>query len=165
MKHVLIIPVFLIFCLFAADARAQQADPARGLNRAAGEQKKDTTAKKRKLYPVVLGYSELSGGGIGKTTFDSLMRQGLKAGDSARVSGFVFNYMERNIYEDSIGNIIPVTDLFTEYCPGDTLAPTISNSIYLRTKRGDTAFFDNIKLIRSADGREVPGRSMKFVIE
>ncbi|MGZ7142769.1 hypothetical protein ACXWOE_10135, partial [Streptococcus pyogenes] len=66
---------------------------------------------------------------------------------AARVAGFIFNYKERNIYEDSVGNIIPVTDLLMEYCPGDTLTPAISASIYQRTKRGDTAYFDDIRVV------------------
>ncbi len=127
--------------------------------------RKDSLAKKPVIYPVVLGNSELSGGTISKQIFDSLLRQGIKPVDTeAKVAGFLFNYKERNIYEDSVGNLIPVTDLLMEYCPGDTLTPTISSSIYFRTKRGDTAFFDDIRVIWP-DGKEGRGKGMKFILQ
>jgi hypothetical protein len=123
------------------------------------------TVNRNITYPVVLGASQLSGGYIGKQLFDSLLQQGVQAADSGnKIAGFVFNYMERNIYEDSVGNIIPVTDLLMEYCPGSFLTPNVAASIYTRTKRGDTAFFDDIRVVLP-DGKEGRGKGMKFVIE
>lgn len=127
--------------------------------------RKDSLNKKVVTYPVSLGSSDTSGGVISKQLFDSLLRQGLRPVDpEARVAGFVFNYMERNIYEDSVGNIIPVTDLLMEYCPGDTLTSAIAASIYYRTKRGDTAYFDDIRVVWP-DGKEGRGKGLKFVLE
>ncbi len=126
--------------------------------------RKDSVNKKVVTYPVLLGSSDLSGGVISKQLFDSLLHQGLRPQDpEARVAGFLFNYMERNIYEDSVGNIIPVTDLLMEYCPGDTLTTAISSSIYYRTKRGDTAYFDDIRVVWP-DGKEGRGKGLKFIL-
>lgn len=155
----MLIVLTVCLCLAAGTAGAQVVQPV------PQTAKTDTAAKKKVYYPVVLGLSDRSGGTIPKQLFDSLLRQGVRAQDTAgQVSGFMFNYKERNIYEDSVGNIIVLTDLLTEYCPGDTLTPGISNSIYLRTKKGDTAYFDNIRLTLPGKG-EVPGKGMKFVIE
>jgi hypothetical protein len=163
MKQTVLIMLTVFLCFAAETAGAQQMSLEPGQQQT--EATRDTAKKKKVFYPVVLGLSDRTGGAISKQLFDSLLRQGVKSQDPAgQVTGFIFNYMERNLYEDSIGNIMVLTDLLTEYCPGDTLTPAVSSTIYLRTKRGDTAYFDNIRMILPEKG-EVSGKGMKFVIE
>jgi hypothetical protein len=143
---------------------------------------KTDKAKKAFVPPVYLGNSDYSGGLIKKKVFDSLLRQGLKSRDSLgntyRPIGFDFSYAERNLYEDSAANLVVLTDFSSEYCTGDTLSADISTStenaqsIYQRTKAGDTAYFDHIKLhilpgnviFSGRDTLPILGRGMKFVI-
>ncbi|HXS36751.1 MAG TPA: hypothetical protein VN721_08625 [Flavipsychrobacter sp.] len=120
-----------------------------------------------KPIPVYLGHSTLSGGTVNKFVFDSLLKQGLTSMDSAgviyTVSSFIFNYAERNLYEDSAGNLVMLTDYLLEYCPGDTLTSDISQTIYQRVKNGDTLYFDRV-IVKRPDSTEASGKSMKFVI-
>lgn len=133
---------------------------------------KDTSGKtphKPPTYPVFLGKSNISGPDLklSKKEFDALMRQGLTAKDSSGLSmqfhGFMFTYGERNLYEDSVGNLIIVTDLLSEYCPGDTLTRNISTNLFERTKAGDTAYIDDIQLV-DVKGKSKLGRSMRIVL-
>lgn len=114
-----------------------------------------------------LGKSELSGGTISKQNFDTYLKQGLTAKDSAgnayKINGFTFSYGERNLYEDSVGNLMVLTDYLTEFCPGDTITPAIANNIFYKTKPGDTAYFDNIKVL-TPDGKQVKAKAIKFVL-
>jgi hypothetical protein len=115
---------------------------------------------------ALLGRPGMPGGVISKRLFDSLLRQGLSASDSLgnryKVAGFTFSYGERNLYEDSSGNLMVLTDYIMEYCPGDTLSTALTNNIYYKTKPGDTAYFDNIKVI--VPGKLMASRSMRFVL-
>ncbi len=157
----------------------------------------EKTAKEDKhvfMPPVYLGRSDYKGGPIKNTTFNSLLKQGLTCHDSLgnkyRVVGFDFGYNERNLYEDSVGNLMTLMDYTSEYCKGDTVstnisktrktaisnyldgdpdANDISKSIYERTKPGDTVYFDHImvaKYINATeslpDAKAIKGRNMKF---
>jgi len=125
---------------------------------------------------VYLGNSSYKGGPIRKDDFNKLLKQGLTAHDSLgnkyKVIGFEFSYGEKSLYEDSIGNNIVVTDYLTEYCYGDTLTAGIAASIYDRTKAGDSAYFDKIKVLKyiNNSNETVPagdatlGISMKFAL-
>ena len=123
-------------------------------------------AKRGVLIPTVyLGNSDYKGGPIQKEQFAILLRQGLTSHDSLgnkyRVIGFDFSYAERKVYEDSIGNLMKMTDFTSEYCPGDTISHDISASgdtslegdvilsIYDRIKPGDTVYFDHIMVVKS----------------
>lgn len=114
-----------------------------------------------------LGTSNRNGGNISKKEFDDLLKQGLTARDSAgqtyRVDGFTFGYAERNLYEDSVGNLMILTDYLTEFCPGDTLSPAVANNIFYKTKPGDTAYFEGIKVLLPSGGR-AEARPMRFVL-
>ena len=146
-------------------------------------------ATKRIFQPTVyLGSSTYHSGPISKDVFNNLLKQGLTSHDSLgnryRVAGFDFSYSERKLYEDSVGNIIPVMDLSSQYCPGDTVSRDISTtrvsfddssdvsrSIYERTKPGDTVYFDHIRVVRYInatqslpDSAAISGKGMKFVI-
>lgn len=131
------------------------------------EEKKEQ-AKKIKYTPVYLGDSDKSGGEISEKTFDALLKKGISARDSAgiayRVNGFMFTYGERTVYEDSIGNLMYVTDYLAEYCSGDTLTSYIGASLYDRTKPGDTVYFDQITLT-SPEGKSADGRAMRFILK
>jgi hypothetical protein len=132
---------------------------------------KDSSNKFHKppTYPVFLGKSDISGAEltVPKAQFDALMKQGLTAKDSSgqpmKFHGFVFTYGERQLYEDSVGNLIVLTDLLTEYCFGDTLSSNITRSLFERTKKGDTAYIDDIQLV-DINGKSKIGRSMRIVL-
>ena len=136
---------------------------------------KNVGAGKKVILPTVyLGKSDYTGGPIKKETFDELLKQGLTSRDSMgnryTVTGFQFSYAERNVYEDSLGNLQMLTDLAQEYCPGDTLAGDISEIIYGRVKAGDTLYFEQVNVvIKNAKNSSQPqqpimARSMKFFI-
>ncbi len=143
---------------------------------------KPGNSKKIFLPPVYLGKSNLNGGVIKKRTFDSLLKQGISAHDSLgnkyRIVGFDFIYAERSLYEDSVGNDQILTDFQSQFCKGDTLDASITfsdeetKSIYERTKWGDTAYFDRIrlfplpgnKIFPTIDTLPILGRNMKFII-
>lgn len=118
---------------------------------------------------VYLGNSNYTGGLIAKKVFDSLIRQGIKARDSAGnnvpVLGFTFSYGERNLYEDANGRPVVMTDYLSEYCPGDTLSPSFQMFVFRdnRTKHGDTVYFDKIKF-RNAAGAVTNTEKMRFVL-
>jgi len=125
----------------------------------------------RTRFPVYLGHSKLSGGPISKALFDSLLKQGVTASDSAghpfKVEGFMLTYAEVKLYEDSVGTLFLNSDYHEEYCPGDTLTSFLAHdeygNLFDRTKTGDTVYFDRVKLIRP-DGKPAAGKSMTFVI-
>lgn len=118
------------------------------------------------VMEVVLGRSgNYTGGTISKNDFDAIAPQGirLRTPEGAFIEGFSFTYGERNVYEDSMANPLPITEYLTEYCMGDTLSPIIQHTIANRTKPGDTAYYDDIH-IRLPNGKPALGKSMKFVI-
>lgn len=125
--------------------------------------------KKKKEYrvPVYLGKSNLSGGAISVSVFDSLLAQGLTSKDTLGrphlVTSFLFTYAERNLYEDSIGNLMWLTDLRSAPCKGDTLEEYVLESTLDRMKSGDTVYFDNITVV-SPDSVGYNGHGMMFVL-
>ncbi len=133
-----------------------------------GDDKKDEKKKKKEYrVPVYLGETSYRDTAIPQETFDSLLRQGLTAKDSAGISydvqGFLFTFGERNLYEDSVGNLMWVTDLLSEYCYGDTMSSWLLSTITSRTKKGDTIYIDQIK-VSSPEGKPFNGKWMKFVL-
>lgn len=120
-----------------------------------------------KRIPVYLGRSSVSDGKVSKKTFDSLLKQGLTSRDSLgapySVDGFALTYGERNLYEDSVGNLMWVTDHLVEYCLGDSLTTFLLNNITERSKPGDTVYFDQIT-VRSAAGKATPGKAIRLVL-
>ena len=124
---------------------------------------------KPKPIPVYLGRSEITDGAkLTKRAFDSLLRQGLTAKDSVgnpyKVEGFAFTYGERNLYEDSVGNQMWVTDHLVEYNFGDTLSTFLLNNITGRSKGGDTVYIDNITLRSDTRGGAL-GRALRLVLQ
>jgi len=126
-------------------------------------------AQKITVVQPYLGYSDYTGGLITKRTFDSLLKQGIKAKDSAgnyyQVTGFTFGYGERNLYEDSVGKLMIITDYVTEYCSGDTLTASLQQMIFTenRTKARDTAYIDRIK-VANPEGKTLDVKNMRFIV-
>ena len=130
------------------------------------KQKKDPRAS---WIPVYLGHSDMDSGLISKPMFDSLLVQGWYSRDTSgkefKVTGFMLTFCERMIYEDSAGNIMPVTDYLSEYCFDSKLKPHQEDALLRRAKRGDTVIFEDIRL-ESIDSVKRPahGHPMKLII-
>lgn len=159
MKRILNILLVTSLVFFAVVLWAQDAN------------KKDAKVPEKKKLPkvaVYLGHSNLTGGKISKTLFDSLLKQGLTSKDSSgndyKVVNFMFTYAELNLYEDSVGKLMFMTDYRSEFCPGDTITENIAGSLYQRTKVGDTLYFDQITVRRASDNAGGDGKPMRFEI-
>jgi hypothetical protein len=128
---------------------------------------KSKTKPKPKPIPVYLGKSDKDGGLISYRLFNELLAQGLSSKDSAgkifKVTSFMLNYGERNLYEDSVGNPLIITDYMAEMCDGDTLTTFLKNNITERSKPGDTVYFEQI-LVKAPEGYAAHGKTMKFVL-
>ena len=166
--------LLIVSAVIMTNGSFAQQHPAKTQEKATGKNEND--GKKFYLPYVYLGNSNYRGGQIKKAEFDALLKQGLTAhdtlGNKYKVIGFEFSYGEKSLYEDSIGNNIVVTDYLTEYCPGNTVTPAITSSIYSRTKPGDSVYFDGIKVLKyiSNSAQTAPasdatlGIGMKFAI-
>lgn len=133
------------------------------------QQKKEADKKaKPKPVPVYLGNSNYSNGDISKHIFDSLLTQGLTSHDSAgnryKVDGYLLTYGERNLYEDSVGQLMVVTDYLSEVGYGDSLSSFLLSTLRDRSKKGDTVYFDQIT-VRDAAGKGFKGKGVKLVIQ
>jgi hypothetical protein len=161
MKRLLQI-VFFTFsslCVLSVRAQKEKKAPVEADNKGA--------SAKAKVINTYLGSSKLKGGTVPKHIFDSLLKQGIRSRDESGqnygIVSFRFSYGERNLYEDSIGNLKIMVDYLSEPCFGDTVTTTVSNSLYERTKKGDTAYFDNVIVIRP-DNTTTLSKSIKFAI-
>lgn len=150
--HILI----LLFALVALHAIAQTKD-----------KDKDKKEQKPKPIPVYLGNTNLDDGKISVSEFNKLIKQGLTSKDSLgrpyRVDGFLLTYAERNLYEDSVGKLMWVTDFLSEICYGDSLSTFLKQNITERSKPGDTVYFDQITVI-SPEGKGTHGKGMRFAL-
>ena len=124
---------------------------------------KSTPVKNLPVVDIVLGRTSLSQGTLPKRMFDSLAKQRIIASAGGTIQGFTFTYAEHNLYEDSVGNPLPLTDYLVEYCMGDTLTQGIKSTLFDRSKPGDTAFFSEIKVLLPG-GQQATGKPMKFAI-
>lgn len=159
------------FLAFSGWTLSAQVKPktAKSATNAAGTASASTPMKRRhSLVTVFLGNSDLSGGRIAKRSFDSLMRMGLTAKDSAGIPGsveeFRIYYKERNLYEDSVGNMYVNVDILTDFSKGNKLNSYMGSSLLDRTKRGDTAIFDDIMVV-FPDSTRARGKDMKFILD
>lgn len=168
--RILLIAIPVVICL---NLWAQQKKANGSAEKAHGEE----PAKKILLPTVYLGRSDYKGGPIKKDDFNRLLKQGLTSRDSLgnkyKVVGFDFNYAERELYEDSVGNLKVMVDLLYEHCPGDTITSNVSASIYERVKAGDTVYIDRVSVVRylsnksnktQADSSAIGAKGMKCVI-
>lgn len=119
---------------------------------------------------VYMGNSEYSGGEIKRTVFTSLMSEELRAQDSTgkryQVLEFVLNYAERNMYEDSAGYLMVMTDLSSMQIKGNHIDTSLISSLKERIKSGDTMFIERIRLatIPPAKPDTLAGMPLKCVI-
>ncbi len=131
------------------------------------DDKQGKEKKKEYRVPVYLGNTNLSGGQISESLFDSLISIGLTSKDTLGrphiVTSFMFTYAERNLYEDAEGNLMWLTDLRSAPSKGDTLETYVLENVLKRTKNGDTVYFDNITVL-SPDTVGYNGKSMMFVL-
>ena len=153
MKRIPLLILLAAGLLLLQQSFAQEAKPK-------PEQK---PAAKLPEVTATLGQSGYSGGRISKQEFDALLKQGVKVSGDGKVTGFNFSYSEHILYEDSAGNPLLTTQYMMEHCDGNMLSAGISGSIFDRTKAGDTAYFDQIKVVLPS-GAAAMGKAMKFVI-
>lgn len=113
---------------------------------------KDKKKEKPKPVPVTVyvGNDGYKGGNIAVSKFNSLIGEGLVARDSNgrkfNVRQFMFTYCERNLYEDSVGNPIVLTDYLAEYCMDSKFNEHQLSSLRSRAKPGDTLILEKILL-------------------
>lgn len=127
--------------------------------------------KKPKIVPipVYFGNSDIDSGLVPKQVFDSLLKQGFTSRDSNgrvfNVNSFMFTYCERNLYEDSVGNPIILTDYLSEFCMKGKLEDYQLESILYKSKKGDTLIIEKI-MLTSADSAKATGfgKAMKLII-
>lgn len=136
----------------------------------AGEGDKEQKKKPKIIpIPVYLGNSDIDSGVVPEQVFDSLLKQGFTSRDSNgrvfEVNKFMFTYCERNLYEDSIGNPIILTDYISEYSFDNKLKDYQLEALINKSKWGDTLIIEKITLI-SADSAKSTGfgKAMKLVI-
>jgi hypothetical protein len=174
-----------VLILFATTASLFAQQKAATNKKQPEKPKVAASAPKAITVPVYLGNSDQRNGGIQRETFNNLLRQGLTAHDSAnnkyKVVGFDLGYADRGLYEDSVGNIIPVVDFASIHCNGEkipahletsgqvTKSGEVSMSLYERIKPGDTLYFDRIRVLKYVSATETDsvtqiGKSMKFYI-
>jgi hypothetical protein len=123
-----------------------------------------------KKYPPVytyLGNAQLKGGNISKNDFVNYIKQGLKAKDEKgtqyTIINFNLTYGERNLYEDSVGDLKMMTDYQLIKCIGDSVITLMVNDIAERLKEGDTIYFDKI-IVNRADSTTTQSKNLKFGI-
>ncbi len=140
------------------------------LNVAAGEDDKEKQKKPKIVpIPVYFGNSDIDSGIVPKQVFDSLLKQGFTSRDSNgrvfHVNSFMFTYCERNLYEDSVGNPIIVTDYLSEFNFNNKLKEYQLDAILYKSKWGDTLIIEKITLT-SADSAKATGfgKSLKLII-
>ncbi|MCB9046326.1 MAG: hypothetical protein H6550_09320 [Chitinophagales bacterium] len=134
------------------------------------DQDKEKAKKPKPVpVPVYIGNSDIDSGVISKQLFDSLLRQGFTSRDSNGrvfdVKSFMFTYCERNLYEDSIGNPMILTDYLSEFCFDNKLKDYQLEGILSRSKWGDTLILEKITL-NAADSTKAGahGKQVKLTI-
>lgn len=133
--------------------------------------KDDEQKKKKKPVPVPVYFvgSDMNWGNIKKDEFDALIKKGFTSRDSNgrvfEVQQFMFTFCERNLYEDSVGNPMVLTDYLSEYSFSNKFKDYQLKALLRRAKPGDTVFIEKI-LLTAADSTKAGanGKPMKLVI-
>ena len=162
----------LLLVMTCATLWAQKAgkNNRKGTDRKTGTEWDKDTRRKKVLRPVTyLGHTDFSGGSISYQLFDSLLKQGLYTRDSGgtayKIVSFLFNYAERKVYEDSVGNMVMMVDLSSEPCFGNKVDSAILNMVDTRMKGGDTVYIERILLTQEHNQVDTfLGKGMKCVI-
>lgn len=131
-------------------------------------QEKKAEKPKPKPVPVYLGKSNYRDTTISERKFDELLREGLTSRDSLgneyRVLSYLLTYGERNLYEDSVGNLMMLTDLLTHPCDSGAKPPGfLLQNIIERSKPGDTVYFDQVT-VKAPEGYNANGKSLRLVL-
>ena len=135
----------------------------------AEDDKEKKKAKKPVPVAVYLGNSTIDSGLVTKSLFDSLLKQGLTSRDSNGrvfdVKSFMFTFCERNLYEDSVGNLQIMTDYLSEITFDSKLIDYQLNALLQRAKTGDTVIFEKI-MLHAADSTKAGayGKPMRLII-
>lgn len=162
--HLFVFFLLLGCCVLTTTADAQKKQ----VQKKTVKSKTAASGKTAVLLNVTLGKSAIADSVMTPEEFNRRVQEGLKVANpefpNALVNGFDFTYMERNIYEDSVGNFIQVVDVLTERCPGDTFTAVAKSAMRYRAKAGDTALFNNMQLLLP-DGRTGIGREFKIVLQ
>ncbi len=157
--NILLLTFFTFLSYFVWAQKEKKEDKSKDKNVAA-------KPKYEQVYSY-LGKSDFKGGPIAKRIFDSLVKQGICAKDEKGhiypVTEFNFTYGEKNLYEDSIGNLKVMTDYLLEKCIGDSVTTAIANSMAERSKDGDTVYYDKI-IVTRPDNTTTIAKPMKFAI-
>lgn len=136
----------------------------------AGEDDKEQKKKPKIIpIPVYLGNSDIDSGVVPEQVFDSLLKQGFTSRDSNgrvyNVNSFMFTYCERNLYEDSVGNPLILTDYISEFSFENKLKDYQLEALIDKSKWGDTLILEKI-MLTSADSAKANGfgKAMKLII-
>ncbi len=129
------------------------------------DEKDQDKDKKKKPKPVpvtvYIGNSDIDTGVITKQVFDSLLKEGFTSKDSTgrvfNVKSFMFTYCERNLYEDSIGNPMILTDYLSEFCFDSKLKDYQLEALLSRSKWGDTLIIEKIRLEAADSTKDAAG--------
>jgi len=125
---------------------------------------------------VYLGSTGLNSGTLHKGEVEKMLHELVTSHDSTgkkyKVVAFDFTYMDRNLYEDSVGNLIVVPDYLNQHCHGDSIPSEITANLKDRVKGGDTIFYYNVQVVRYQPKTNLPmpdstaflAKSMKFAI-
>jgi hypothetical protein len=159
MKRISILLLAVGCSVIFYQGRAQQRKAAKGRTQSGAR----TVVKKLPQVDVFLTGTSIAYEVISKRLFDSLAKKRLYVPAGGTVQGFTFTYAEHNLYEDSVGNPLRITDYLVEYCLGDTLSAGIRSSLFDRTKPGDTAYFSDIKVMLPS-GQQATGKTIVFPI-
>lgn len=134
-----------------------------------GEDDKKKKEKKPVPVPVYFMGTTIDQAELGKREFDALIKKGFTSIDSNgrvfNVEQFMFTFCERNLYEDSVGNPMILTDYLSEYSFSNQFKEYQLEALLRRAKPGDTVFIEKIKLTAD-DSTKVgaQGIPMKIVI-
>ncbi len=128
----------------------------------------DNTSTAKYMFTSYLGCAEMQSSFVPKNTFDSLVASRLCAKDSTKnmfpIQSFEITYAERGLYQDSSGLPIIFTDYSTVQCVNDTIPKRWVSLFKERSYKGDTVYFDNVKVLGS-DNKSHPCKGLKIVIQ
>ncbi|MBK7762655.1 MAG: hypothetical protein IPI46_04695 [Bacteroidetes bacterium] len=125
-------------------------------------------ADKNYKYKAQLGCTEMQGDFMVKKSFDSIVAFPLCARDSNQnvlpITGFDITYAERGLYEDSTGLPIIFTDYTHAKIDGNSLPKKWIDIFKERSYKGDTIFFENIKVSGNSEQKANGCKPLRIII-